>query len=255
MTASPTEVTIQFEAPGMDAVRVRRDVEYRDGLGLDVYAPPDASAPLPAVILVVGYPGEGSRARFGRSFKEMGFSTSLGRLLAASGLACVTYDNREPAADLDALVAYLRREGAGLGVDAARLGVWASSGHVPLAVSLLTRADLRCAVLWDGFLLDLDGSTAVADAAAQFGFVNPATRFEDLPENVPLFVARAGRDQFPGLTAGLDRFVARALARNLPLTCVNHPEAPHAFELFHPGPATEAAIRQMLEFLRACLLR
>ena len=58
--------------------------------------------------------------------------------------------------------------------------------------------------------------------------------------DVPLFVARAGRDEMPRLNETLDAFLTKAVARNLPITFANHPTGPHAFDLFddldHLGP-------------------
>ena len=51
-------------------------------------------------------------------------------------------------------------------------------------------------------------------------------------EALPLFVARAGQDQFEGFTASIDRFITNALAVNRPVTFVNHATGPHAFDLF-----------------------
>jgi acetyl esterase/lipase len=65
-----------------------------------------------------------------------------------------------------------------------------------------------------------------------------------------LFIARAGQDEFPHLNEALDRFVAGALARDLPVTVVNHAGAPHAFDLVHDSDATREIIRQLLRFLR-----
>jgi len=48
----------------------------------------------------------------------------------------------------------------------------------------------------------------------------------------------------------MDRFMADALARNLPLTMVNHAEAPHAFDLVHDSELTREIIRQLLRFLQ-----
>jgi hypothetical protein len=105
-------------------------------------------------------------------------------------------------------------------------------------------------------MLDLDGSTAVADAARQFGFVNPCAGkpIEDLPLDIPLFIARAGHDQMPGLNEALDGFLAKALMRNLPITLANHPDAPHAFDLLHDSEMSREIIRQMLGFLRCYLV-
>ena len=69
------------------------------------------------------------------------------------------------------------------------------------------------------------------------------------PRDLPLFIARAGKDEMPGLNDSIDRFVAGALARNLPLTLVNHPTAPHAFDLVDDSEATREVIRRILAFL------
>jgi hypothetical protein len=116
-------------------------------------------------------------------------------------------------------------------------------------------AYLTFAVLFYGLMLDLDGSANVAAASKMFGFANPAAgkTVDDLPQNLPLFLARAGRDN-PQLNETIDGFVARALAHNLPLTFVNHPTAPHAFDIFDDSEATREIVRQALAFMRFHLL-
>jgi hypothetical protein len=66
---------------------------------------------------------------------------------------------------------------------------------------------------------------------------------------VPLFVVRAGQDQFPGINEAMDRFAHWALNRNLPITLVNYAGAPHGFDLFDESEQCRAIIRQMLAFL------
>ena len=111
---------------------------------------------------------------------------------------------------------------------------------------------LKCAVLCYGYMLDLDGATAVADAAKMFGFVNPCAgkSVDDFPQGMPLFIARAGQDQTPRLNETLDRFLVRAIACNLPVTFVNHAGAPHAFDLFHDSETSREIIRRILAFLQ-----
>ena len=70
----------------------------------------------------------------------------------------------------------------------------------------------------------------------------------------PLLVVRSGRDRTPGLNAALDPFISRAIAENRPLTAVNYPEAPHAFELHLDRPETRRILQQGLDFLRAHLV-
>ena len=257
--------TVVYQISGIDAVTIRRDVEYRATdagvLTMDLYHPPDSKSgtQIPAVIMVVGYPDWGVEAKIGCKAKEMGSSISWGRLFAASGLVAITYTNREPAADLDALIEYVRQNAAILGIDENWIGVWASSGNVPLALSILmqeNRAYLKCAALCYGCMLDLDGSTHMAEAARMWGFVNPCAgkSVEDLPPSLPLFIVRSGQDQIPHLNETLDRFLAKALASNLPITFVNHAEAPHAFDLFHDSDISREIIRQILAFMRFHLL-
>jgi acetyl esterase/lipase len=224
---------------------------------MDLYYPPDSRSGVrtPCVIFVTGFSDVGAQRMLGCKFKEMGSYISWGQLAAASGLVAITYANEEAATDVHAVLQHLRRHAADLNIDETRIGVWACSGNVPNALSVLrqdTGASLRCAVLCYGYMLDADGSTDVADAARQFGFVNPCAgaSVEDLPRDIPLFVARAGRDQMPGLNTTLDRFVARALPSNLPLTVVNHSTAPHAFDLLDDSETSREIIGRILAFMR-----
>jgi acetyl esterase/lipase len=111
---------------------------------------------------------------------------------------------------------------------------------------------LKCAVLFYPLMLDPDGATHVADAATMFGFVNPSAgkTVSDLPPELPLLLVRAGQDEMPHLNETLDRFLAHAVAGNLPVTFVNHPAAPHFFDALHDSEATRIIIRQALAFLR-----
>ena len=177
---------------------------------------------------------------------------SWAELFAACGIIGVLYEARHPADDVTAVLSFLRTNAATLGIDETRIGLWASSGHVPVALSVLTEGNVRCGVLCYGFTLDLNESTGVAQAAAQYHFANPLAgwRVEDLPSDTPLFIARAGREQFAGLNEALDAFVTAALRCNLPLTLVNHATGPHGFDFADDTEASRRIIRQILMFLR-----
>ena len=256
-----TKKTVVYQIPGADAVRIRRDVEYQatdaSVLTMDIYYPPDSKSGtrVPAVVFVAGYPDPGVQAKVGCKTKEMGAFISWAHLSAASGIAAITYTNTEPAADIRTLLQYVRQNAAVLGIDENRIGVWASSGHVPNALSVLMQEandHLKCAVLCYGFMLDLEGFTDVAESARMFGFVTPCAgkSVEDISQNIPMFIVRAGRDQFPHLNETIDRFIVKALACNLPITFVNYPEAPHAFDLFHDSETSREIIRQILAFMQ-----
>jgi dienelactone hydrolase len=252
---------VVYDMPDTDAVTIRRDVEFRapDGgvLVMDIYHPPATRARTrtPLVVIVAGYPDAGFQRIVGCRFKDMGSTTSWARLIAASGMAAIAYANRAPVADLHAMLDHVRQNAAALEVDESRIGMWASSGNVPLALSLLM-ADapptVACAALFYGCMLDLDGATGIADAARAFGFVNPSAgkSVDDLRADVPLFLARAGKDQMPGLNDAIDRFLPKAVAANLPLTFVNHPSGPHAFDLFDDSETSREIVRRALSFLR-----
>lgn len=256
---------VVYRLPRADAVSVRRDLEFRASdsgtLALDIYRPPDSEdeTRLPAVVFVSGYPDSGLEAIVGCKLKEMEAYVSWGRLTAASGLAAITYTNREPTADVLSLLQHVRQNAASLGVDESRIGVWACSGNVPNALSVLMgerRDHLRCAVLCYGYMLDLAGSTSVAGASKTFGFTNPCAgkSVDDLPRDVPLFVVKSGRDETPNLNGTIDRFMNEALVQNLPVTFVNHSSAPHAFDLMHDSETSREIIRQILAFMQFHLL-
>ena len=46
-----------------------------------------------------------------------------------------------------------------------------------------------------------------------------------MPEGLPLFLVRAGQDENPGLNETIDRFMASASTRNLPVALADLPSA------------------------------
>ncbi|MEK6288024.1 MAG: alpha/beta hydrolase [Acidobacteriota bacterium] len=260
-----TKKRVVYQIPGMDAVTIRRDIEYRvtDAgiLTMDLYHPPDwkSGARIPAVVFVSGYSDVGFQKMLGCKLKEMESYISWAELTAASGMVAITYSATGPAADIHALLQYVRQNAASLGIDENRIGVWACSGNVPNALSVLMHEDreyLKCAVLCYGVMLDLEGYTSTAESAKRFGFVNPCAgkSVNELPRDLPLFIVRAGQDEMPHLNETLDRFVAKALTCNLPITFTNHATAPHAFDVMHDSETSREIIRQILEFMRFHLL-
>jgi hypothetical protein len=258
-----TKKPVVYDIPGMAAATVCRDIEYRTTdagpLTMSLYYPAGSQdgARLPAVVFVHGYSDAGigmPKVLGWPRFKEWAVCSSWGQLAAASGFVAVTYTNREPTVDLLALLQHIRENAAALGLDENRIGLYAASGHVPLALFALMqkgRDALKCAVLSCGYMLDLEGSTSIAEMAKQFGFVNPAAGHSvaDFPKDVPVFIVRASQEQFPHLNDMLDRFVAKALERNLPITLVNH-QGPHGFEILQDTDGSRETIRQMLGFMR-----
>lgn len=260
-----TRKRVVYQLPGVEAVTIRQDVEYRvayaDGLTMDIYYPPEAKrrARTPAVVFVLGYSDLGFQKMLGCKQKEMESYLSWARLAAASGLVAITYTTREPVTDINALLQYVRQHAAGLGIDENRIGLWACSGNVPNALSVLmqqTSTELKCAVLCYGYMLDIEGLTSVAEAAKTWGFVNPCAgkSVTDLPPHIPLFIVRAGRDENPHLNDTLDYFLVKALSCNMPLTLANLPAAPHAFDVMDESETSREMIKRILTFLESHLL-
>jgi len=248
---------------GTDRVHVDRGRPFKavsEGVLLaDVYRPADASAPSPAVVLIHGGP-----VPAGSSPKDMGCFVSWGETLAASGLAAVSFNHRfyggarlvEAARDVEDAVAWVRSEAVELGIDSARLALWAFSGGGPfLSLALREGAPvLRALVAYYAVLdlrempLDPAAPTSDGDRLA----LSPAHHVESGRPVPPVLVARAGLDQ-PSLNATIDRFIAAALANNAPLEVVNHPGGRHGFDVLDDDPHSREIAARTIEFLRTHL--
>jgi len=253
--ADMAQARVVYAMPGMERVVVRHGVPYQTDhdmtLTMDVYTPPGTAhgARLPAVTFVFGYPDAAIEARLGSKLKDVGQYVCWGRLAASSGLIGVTYETAQPESDIHAVLAHIREHAAALGIDADRIGLWACSGNVPVALAALTGEPVRCAVLYYGYMLDWPGSHIVTEAAQRVGFANPcaAGTFD------PLLVARAGRDGVR-LNETIDRFVREARSRDVPLTLVDYAGGRHAFDIVDDTERSRQIVRQTLAFMRAQLL-
>lgn len=246
--------TVVYRLPGMDTLPPRRDITYESSRGsrlpMALYTPAATAADAPVVLMPLAFLDPECGARM------YGPITSWARLFAASGITAVIYGTDAPNQDVHAALRHLRADGTALGIDATRVGLFATSGNVTVALSALMRDDnMRCAALLYGYTMDLDGSTTVATMSARYGFVDAcAGRSVDaLPETVPILLVRAGRDRFPGLNDALDRVIARALERNLPFTLVNHATGAHGFDVDEDSDVSRRIVEQVLAFLQCHL--
>lgn len=246
--------SVVLRVQGAETVHLTRDRPWGDaGRLIDLYRPSDAARPLPAVVLVTGFPDPGFRTIAGCAFKDTAPFSSWARLLAASGLAAVTYSNVDAAADATAVLAHLHDHAAELGIDAGRFGLWACSGHAPNALAVLCRTPrpaIRCAALCYGYMLDVDGSTEVAEMGRRFKFAVPDVTVDEIPSDVPLLVGRAGADATPGVNASIDRFARYAESRALDVEIVEHLTGPHAFDVLEDSDTSRAVIRRVVDFLQ-----
>jgi hypothetical protein len=78
---------------------------------------------------------------------------------------------------------------------------------------------------------------------------SPLTQIEEATSMTPMLVARAGKDQ-EWINMAIDRFVQKALVRNLPVELLNHTEGPHAFEIFDDSERSREIVRRTLDFIK-----
>jgi tetratricopeptide (TPR) repeat protein len=228
------EQEVVYRVPGMDKVKVRTGIPYKktDGgtLTLDLYSPPDApgGANLPAVVFINGV---GDRPA--SKLKDWGIYRSWGRLVAASGWIGVTFEatgaHTETGGHIRDLFAFLRSDGARLGIDPDRIAAWVCSGNVTSGLPVL-----------------MEGVDAgVLGAVVYYGSADPAKLRNDLP----IFYVRAGRDN-PGLNARIDALWTKAIAAGAPWAMVNAPQSHHAFDALDETDESRRIVRGTLDFYR-----
>ena len=216
-----TEVAV-LKLPGMEKVDVRKDLRYEGDLYFDLYRPPNAKTPLPLVVFINGV---GSR-----ELPDWGQYTSWPRLVAARGMAAIVYETN--ATDADTIAAqtaaffkYVRAHASELKIDASRIALWACSANVRLATKLVAEEDFRAAALYYGIMANAPKSV-----------------------DLPVLVTRAGLDSAM-INDSIDRWVAQAVALDMPLTFINYPQGVHAFDLRNDTDESRAIISQTLDFL------
>jgi acetyl esterase/lipase len=254
---------VVYKVPGMDQVRVRQNLIYKEtsdpNVRMDVYTPPGLAAGerRPAVLFIHG----GARSEYRP--KDWGIYQSWGRLVAASGMVGVTFTHRlgfpqaailDGASDVADAIAYVRAHAAELGIDGDRLCLAAYSAGGPMLSPFLGDPPpyMRCLVAFYTFM-DIRQSkehreSETAETLKKFSpIVQIARALDHVP---PLFLARAGQDQVPTLNDSIDRFVAEALARNIPLTLVTHPQGVHGFDNQNDDDRSREIVRGAVAFLK-----
>jgi acetyl esterase/lipase len=258
---------VVYRLPGMDKVRVVANLKYTEvdnpHLLMDAYIPPDLEPQerRPVVVLIHGGAGPENKP------KDWGIFQSWGRLIAAAGMVAVAFTHRfspppqsllaEAATDLDSAINYLRSNAETMHANADRIGVCAWSSGGALLRPLLTKKpqSVRCVLAFYA-MLDLQQYAPAGDATA-LKFLKEFSAIAALPEDsttmIPMWIARAGRDEFPMLNEAVDRFAARALAVNAPITVINHPSGAHGFDNQNDDERSREIIRSAIEFMRTHL--
>jgi acetyl esterase/lipase len=254
-----------YHVSGEEAVRVSRNLTYRHGpeAKADVYQPRNpGNAKTPIVILIHGGVGPEIPIRP----KDWGFYQGWGRLLAASGLVAVTFNHRlgypqpfmnEAADDVAQLIGFIRQHAPEYGADPDRLCLAVYSAGGPLLSEYIRTPPpyVRCLTAFYS-MLDIRDSELHRRfmTAAQLEAFSPAAQLEKHADQLPpMFVARAGRDQIPGLNTWMEKFLDLAVKKNAPLTLAIHPTGVHGFENSTDDDRSREIIRMAIEFMRTHL--
>ena len=253
---------VVLKVPGTDKVKVVQNLKYTKSddpnVLMDIYVPPDLSENerRPAVIFLHG----GAKTDY--TPKDWGVYTSWGRLIAASGFVGVTFTHRleypnasleKAATDVRDAINYVRSNADKYHVDKERVCLIAYSAGGPL-LTLAMRGDMpfvRCLVGFYAFM-DIQQSdyrkTEKPEAVKDF---SPITYLQtDAGKIPPMFIARAGHDEVPTMLDSIDRFVSEALAKNIALTFLNHPQGVHGFDNQNDDERSREIIRTAIEFIR-----
>ena len=264
------KMPLVYSVPGEDQVQVQRDIVYKSveapagklDLKLDVYTPHGAKPTdrFAAVVLISGGGADDPK----HDFRDAGVYLSYGRVLAASGFVAITFNKRYQRGadgtshgreDFNDMVRYVRDHAAEFHVDANRMAFWAfSGGGVLLVPSLSGDQPFARADLCFYCVLDVDLPLIPAtDREKMRAHLSPLIQMEHATGTVPpILIARAGLDS-PDLNRNIERFVAKALTKNLTIEVMNHPQGRHAFDTLDPSARSSEIIQRALDFLRAHL--
>ena len=124
---------IVYEIPEMHDVITHRGVVYQSvnetELKADIYLPPtnEDNEIVPLVIMVNDYPDTTINHLWGRDQKEMELFISWSELIAASGMAAVTYQTQFSHSETDSLIQFLSENAEKYRIDMNRLCVFGIS--------------------------------------------------------------------------------------------------------------------------------
>jgi len=255
---------IVYAVPGMENVRVMRDIRYtktdNPNLKMDVFVPPRLSSTSrrPAIILIAG--GSGKDGEY--EPKNWGIYQSYGKMLAASGLVTISFTHRlgfpelalaEGAEDLQALVNHLRENAARYHIDNENLALVTFSGGGPLlSFGLMGRTPyIRCLVAVYSILDVRENEFALKSVEKEVRErFSPANYVKEGAVLPPLLIVRAGKDGIPNLNKILDAFLQKAIATNITIDVMNHPEGVHGFDNKEPHPRSKEIIKRIAEYLK-----
>ena len=227
---------------------------------MDVYRPEKTSRRTRLPVVLIGGPPAY------RAGKDSGQKVGWAQLVAASGMAAVTFDIRsdnylstpaDPSHDVAAAIRYVRAHAVTLGLDADRvctLGFSLGTAPWHLWATMEKLAPyVKCNAVYYS-PLDFAGFT---DVQMDPRYVKEYSAITYLRQHgtkiAPMLIAKAGRDGFTGINVSIDRFAREATKLGADVTVLTHPTGQHGFDTADRNARPRAIIRQTLLFFRARL--
>ncbi|MFJ8982344.1 alpha/beta hydrolase [Streptomyces sp. NPDC102282] len=210
--------------------------------GVDLYVPPAAQEPRPAVIFVHGGPVPSGARPTPRDWPLL---TGYARFAAGHGVVGVTLDHglhsvndyAKAAADVADAVEQVRADQR---VDAGRVALWFFSGSGPLTADWMAKPPpwLRC----------LAASYPIMAPLPNWGRLG--SRFSPakavaLAGSLPLVLVRAGLET-ADISATVQEFLAAADACGADIEVVDVPDGHHTFETVDPTDASRDAVHRAM---------
>ncbi len=234
----PTVYGVVYDVPATRRVELHAGVQFGTSSGrrllADVYRPQDLQRGerRPAVVFINAV-GDGPDST--ERVRQWEIYRTWPRLVAAHGLVGISMDADRDSiqASLQRLFAFLEREGAAHGIDAARLGVYAASANASGASALL---------------LGAAPPSGVKAAVLYYGAVPEGALRSDLP--VLFFVAESDA---PRMGDGLPALWGRVIEARAPWTLTFGSRMPHAFDAFSDDDEARRHVQLTLAFWKTHL--
>lgn len=219
-----------YQLPVMKKVVTKTNLVYRNvndtALSFDIYYPPGFS-PGKNLPLVIFNNGVGSM-----ELPRWAIYKDWAKLIAANGMIAINHQSRggRPLEDCEALLDYLVKNAAKLGIDQGKIGLWTCSANA--------RTGMRLAY-----------KTRPAVIKALVIYYGGPDSLGQLRQDLPTLMVRAGLDaQF--LNTGIDNFIQSSLQQDTRLEMINYLNGVHAFDAFTNTDEAKSIIVRTVEFLK-----
>jgi hypothetical protein len=254
-----------YQIPDMKNVIKHEGIIFHSGEGtnlkLDLYSPPNINKNkrLPLVILINGYPDSVIKSWFGVGQKDLEIFVSWSELIAASGMIAVTYETEKSPFETDTLIKYLQKNAETYNIDLNRMAIFGCSANTLTALSLMQESSykIKCAIFYYGALFTPDQKyfSKIDSAAKDYGcYWGHLREIKKIPNEIPLFIVRAGKDKFQVVKETTDYFVSEIIKLNIPFTFINYAEGQHDFDILDDTQTSREIIKQTINFLHSHLL-